>query len=163
MALDVSNDKEEVQQNENTDHNFKEKAAVTSDSKKSLKNSEMGSTTESSNQDIISFLKSCNDYINEFLSSSHYYSIEEDLQKVWSDNIILCPAVELIDSFIEKLNNSNVSEALFIISQDYDKKVIDSIRNMSIPYKLSVMGNEWHTVLFFTSNETSGENDTSSD
>ena len=162
-ALDVSNDKEEVQQNENTDQNLKEKAAVTSDSKKSLKTSEMGSTTEASNQVIISFLKNCNDYINEFISSSHYYSIEENLQKVWSDSIILCPSVELIDSFIEKLNNSNVSEALFIIPQDYDKKVIDNIRNMSIPYKLSVMGNEWHTVLFFTSNETSGENDTSSD
>lgn len=160
-----------IKRNKVTHHSDEEVIDTSSEESSSINNSNTPSAEEksqrhkesSTNQDIISFLKNCNDYINDFLLSSHYYSIEEELKKVWSDSIILCPSVELIDSFIEKLNNSNVSEALFIISQDYDKKVIDNIRNMSIPYKLLAMGNEWHIVLFFTSNETSGENDTSSD
>ena len=122
-------------------------------------------TTESTEQGIISDIKGFNNYINDLLSSTNpYYSTEEDLQKEWSDSIILLPPVELIDPFINKLNDSNVFEALLIVPNEHCDKINDDIQGMSILSVLYIsLKNKWYTIFYFAPKEKGDEVNTSSD
>ena len=80
------------------DQETTEETSVTTDIKESFTDNEV-TTTESTEQGIISHIKDCNNYINNLLLTSPYYSTEEALQKEWKDSIILLPPVELIRFF----------------------------------------------------------------
>ena len=160
---DTSPAEEELQQYENTDQNLAEESPVTADIKESFTDNEV-TTTESTEQGIISHIKDCNNYINLLLLTSPYYSTEEALQKEWKDSIILLPPVELIDSFIEKLHNSNVSEALLIVPDDHCDKINDDIKGMSILWSLYLpFTNEWYNIFYFALEKNGNEDNTSSD
>ena len=160
---DTSPTEEELQQYENMDQETTEETSVTTDIKESFTDNEV-TTTESTEQGIISNIKDCNNYINNLLLTSPYYSTEEALQKEWKDSIILLPPVDLIDSFIEKLHNSNVSEALLIVPDDHGDKVNDDIKGMSILWSLYLpFANEWYNIFYFALEKNGNEDNTSSD
>ena len=160
---DTSPAEEELQQYENTDQNLAEESLIAADIKESFTDNEV-TTTESTEQGIISHIKDCNNYINLLLLTSPYYSTEEALQKEWKDSIILLPPVDLIDSFIEKLHNSNVSEALLIVPDDHCDKINDDIKGMSILWGLYLpFANEWYNIFYFAPKENGDEINTSSD
>ena len=162
--LDTFSVEEELQQYENTDQDLAEESPVTADIKESFTDNEVTNTTESIKQGIISNIKGFNDHINYLLSEISYYSTEEDLQKEWSDGIILLPPVDLIDSFIEKLHNSNVSEVLLIVPDDHCDKINDDIKGMSILWSLYLpFANEWYNIFYFALEKNGNEDNTSSD
>ena len=155
--LDTFSVEEELQQYENTDQDLAEESPVTADIKESFTDNEV-TTTESTEQGIISDIKDCNNYINNLLLTSPYYSTEEALQKEWSDSIILLPPVELIDSFIEKLNNSNVSETLLIVPNAHCDKGMSILWSLYLPF-----ANEWYNIFYFALEKNGNEDNTSSD
>ena len=163
--FDTSPAEEELQQYENMDQETIEESPIAADIKEVFTDNEAILITESIEQGIISNIKNLNNHINDFLSSTNpYYSTEEDLQKEWSDSIILLPPVELIDSFIEKLNNSNVSETLLIVPNAHCDKVNDDIKGMSILWGLYLpFANEWYNIFYFAPKENDDEINTSSD
>ncbi len=160
---DILPAKEESQQYENTDQETTEEPPIAADIKESFTDKEATTTTESTEQGIIYHIKERNNYINGLLLSNLDYSTEDDLQKEWNDNITLCPPVELIDSFIEKLNNSNVLDALFIVSGDYDDNVINNLKEMSILSVFHIIFvNELYSIFYIVPKENSNEDDTPS-
>ena len=119
VDLEISTINEELQRNEDTITNSNdntEQLAIpdTQDNPMSTSDNMINVIPQNICTAINGFMSN----VEQILRTASYYSTEEDLQRVWTESVVLKPLPEIVDKFVEKLENSNNVRNILLIVPD---------------------------------------------